>query len=246
MEAARPTATLLREPVAGSVPGTISPELALVDPELAAWARARLPDIPAARLVVVAPPPPSQSERAAQREATSVVAAGALAGIWPRTRLVSVAAALLLGIGVASGFLLRPVVVRDLAAPSALTSTPMVERAGAEPSPPATRPRQVTPPAPKAPARRRTVARPPADLPDLVWPPVPGADGYRISLFRSGRLVYSTVRRSTHLRLTRNWVFRGRRYTLSAGSYRWVVWPLERRGGRSSVTRAIVDASLRI
>lgn len=85
-----------------------------------------------------------------------------------------------------------------------------------------------------------------ADVPDLVWPPVSGADGYRVSLYRSGRLVYSAVRRSAHLRLSRSWVYRGKRYRLTAGSYRWVVWPIERKSGGPTVPRAIVDATLRV
>jgi hypothetical protein len=83
--------------------------------------------------------------------------------------------------------------------------------------------------------RKRVVARPAALFspavgarvsapPLLAWTAVPKATYYNVQLIR-GRKVMSAWPARPRLRLKRSWVFAGRRYRLTAGRYRWYVWP---------------------
>ncbi len=67
--------------------------------------------------------------------------------------------------------------------------------------------------------------------PKLVWAAVKGASYYNVQLIR-GHKVLSVwpVRPSYQLR--RSWVYRGRRYRLRPGVYRWYVWPKLGRAGK--------------
>ena len=64
------------------------------------------------------------------------------------------------------------------------------------------------------------VAKPPL----LVWSAVRGASYYNVVLVR-GRRVYSAWPVRARLQLPRSWKYRGRKYTLRPGTYRWYVWP---------------------
>jgi len=66
----------------------------------------------------------------------------------------------------------------------------------------------------------RTV-RPPL----LRWHRVARADYYNVQLFRGGRKIMSAWPTRTHLRLHRQWRYRGHRQRLIPGTYRWYVWP---------------------
>jgi hypothetical protein len=60
--------------------------------------------------------------------------------------------------------------------------------------------------------------------PRLVWTPVKGARYYNVQLTRVRRVLSAwPVRPSFQLR--RTWTYRGRRYKLQPGVYRWYVWP---------------------
>jgi hypothetical protein len=83
--------------------------------------------------------------------------------------------------------------------------------------------------------RKSVVARPAALLgpsagarvsapPLLAWTAVPNASYYNVQLIR-GRKVLSAWPARPRLRLNRSWVYAGRRYRLTAGRYRWYVWP---------------------
>ena len=83
--------------------------------------------------------------------------------------------------------------------------------------------------------RKRVVVRPAALFspaagarvtapPLLTWAAVPEATYYNVQLIR-GRKVLSAWPARPQLRLRRSWVYAGRRYRLSAGRYRWYVWP---------------------
>jgi hypothetical protein len=61
--------------------------------------------------------------------------------------------------------------------------------------------------------------------PVLRWPPASNARYYNVQLFRGKRKVLSAWPAGHHLRLHRTWRFHGRRYRLTAGHYRWFVWP---------------------
>jgi hypothetical protein len=60
--------------------------------------------------------------------------------------------------------------------------------------------------------------------PLLVWTPVRGAAYYNVLLVRA-RKVYSAWPVRPRLQLPRSWLFRGQRYRLRPGLYRWYVWP---------------------
>jgi hypothetical protein len=59
----------------------------------------------------------------------------------------------------------------------------------------------------------------------LDWRRVKGADYYNVQVFRNGRKILSAWPRFSQLRLKKHWKFRGVRRNLSAGIYRWYVWP---------------------
>jgi hypothetical protein len=60
--------------------------------------------------------------------------------------------------------------------------------------------------------------------PYLTWLPVKGATYYNVVLVRARR-VYSAWPSQPRLQLSRSWTYRGRRYRLRPGVYRWYVWP---------------------
>jgi hypothetical protein len=60
--------------------------------------------------------------------------------------------------------------------------------------------------------------------PYLVWTPVRRASYYNIQLYR-GRKVLSAWPTGPSYRLRRTWSYKGRRYRLRPGTYRWYVWP---------------------
>ena len=64
------------------------------------------------------------------------------------------------------------------------------------------------------------VAKPPL----LVWTAVRGASYYNVVLVRSHR-VYSAWPVRARLQLPRSWKYRGRKFKLRPGTYRWYVWP---------------------
>jgi len=86
---------------------------------------------------------------------------------------------------------------------------------------------------------------PPAPLvpPQFIWAPLPGVKGYRVTFYRGGTRIYSTVAAEPRHTLPLHWTFGGKRYRLSPGSYRWVVVPrmVTAEGVREG--KAIVEAS---
>lgn len=60
--------------------------------------------------------------------------------------------------------------------------------------------------------------------PRLEWTAVKGASYYNVQLIRGGRILSVWPKRA-QLKLSRSWVYQGRRYTLRPGRYRWYVWP---------------------
>jgi hypothetical protein len=65
---------------------------------------------------------------------------------------------------------------------------------------------------------------------------------YNVQLFRGKKKILSVWPKSTYLQLRLRWTFRGRQMRLTAGSYRWYVWPgfgkrSARRYGRLVVSR---------
>jgi hypothetical protein len=61
--------------------------------------------------------------------------------------------------------------------------------------------------------------------PILSWAPVKRASYYNVQLIRNGRRVLSAWPERPSFRLRRTWLYKGRRYRLRPGMYRWYVWP---------------------
>lgn len=72
----------------------------------------------------------------------------------------------------------------------------------------------------------RTVARLAASQPHAFgWAAVPKASYYRVRFFRASRLVFEATPAEPRLVLPARWRFAGRRRSLVAGTYHWVVQP---------------------
>lgn len=207
--------------------GPVSPELVLVDPELAPRARAVLPEL--ARNWT----PDSRELRVPST--LRVVAPPATTAHW---RLPSVPALALAG-GLVVAFLLGiSVAASDGDELSALQSRPPVAA-------PATQPREQSTAPPTAP-RKTAKPRPrqPASVsPRFVWPVAKGATGYRVALYAADRQIFEQDVKRTALQLPRSWTYKGRFYSLTEGTYRWIVWPLVGRGAKARQGSAIVSAS---
>jgi hypothetical protein len=83
-----------------------------------------------------------------------------------------------------------------------------------------------------------TVASPPR----LAWAPVENATYYNVQVWRGGR-IFSAWPSRPSLRLKRSWTYKGRRYRLTPGRYRWYVWPGFRGRGAKSFGRLLGGSS---
>jgi hypothetical protein len=78
--------------------------------------------------------------------------------------------------------------------------------------------------APRAPLYRPAAGAKVSAPPLLAWGPAPRASYYNVQLWR-GRKIFSAWPSRTRLQLTRSWTYRGLAHHLTAGRYRWYVWP---------------------
>jgi hypothetical protein len=204
--------------------GPISPELALVDPELAARARALLPDTPGIRV-----PRRERDEPIPPRVVEVQVPAVPARSRWRFATVAAMAAAAsaAFGLGVsaaASG---------DHEASARLVPT---TQPTTQPRPPAAQ--QGTPSKPRS--TGTAVPAAPA-APRFVWAPQADAARYHFALYQGQRLIFEKDVSAAALELPRAWTVRGRVHSLGNRSYRWVVSPYVGSGNR--LGPAIVSAT---
>jgi hypothetical protein len=77
----------------------------------------------------------------------------------------------------------------------------------------------------------------------FAWAPVEGAVGYHVELFRGPDRVLAEETKEPVLELGQTWRHEGRVVRLTAGSYRWYVWPVTESG---RATQAVVQAKLSV
>ncbi|CAN5185279.1 hypothetical protein BH20ACT13_BH20ACT13_20620 [soil metagenome] len=85
---------------------------------------------------------------------------------------------------------------------------------------------------------------PPATRPQpqrFAWAPAPGATAYHVELFRGSAKVFEADTQHSAMTIPARWTFDRRKHHLGPGDYRWYVWPLV--SGRRAA-RAIVQAKL--
>jgi hypothetical protein len=222
----------------------LSPELALVDPVLAAWARTRLPDLSHVSPVVRKQPAPVASPEVVQADGSAPrgpYAEGTPspgrddsreAAERPRTlerrparhmrslgRATLAAAAFVL---VAAGVLVGDVIRQHgRTLPAAFNFT--VQTAANAP------PARAAPHATDS-AKRQPSATSVASARGFVWVPVAATSAYDVEFYRAGRRIFAA--RTTHPKLTvaKSWTYRGRRERFTPGTYRWYVWPIYKSG----------------
>jgi hypothetical protein len=216
----------------------LTPELALVDPDLGRRARAQLPEEekreqPRRPRVAVAPPVAAPTPPAPPPVAQPVRPAPARPAPGPMRRRSrgKTARRLLLLVILAAGAAFAVLRVEPLkhffwksrAAPVAPVSS---ARATSTPTT-AAKPRNgpTAPPAPKTSGRTKPAT--PATSPSrtFVWPPVADADYYLVVFSRGGDKIFRARPSSPRLVLPAHWTFHGTHYNLRPGRYSWVVRP---------------------
>ena len=194
----------------------VSPELALVDADLARELRAELPE-PAA-------PPPSPVVEPIRAQAVVVPALRQEPDPTRRERQGGRRSRKLRVVGfVALGALLT-VFVRNEPRPSALDRT---AHAAADPKAQA----------PEQPVPVGTAAAATAAGQTFVWTAEPDAAAYEFQLFRGSERIYRARVTAPRLVLPGRWRLGSRSYGLTAASYRWYVWPISTRTRQSGRRR---------
>src|SRR5829696_801442 len=99
------------------------------------------------------------------------------------------------------------------------------------------------------PSASKLLSRPPGARlrppPLLTWQPVRRATYYQVQLHRE-RKVLSAWPRKSQLQLRRKWRFRGKRFRLAPGRYRWYVWPGFGRRAAHRYGRSLGSSTFRV
>jgi hypothetical protein len=70
----------------------------------------------------------------------------------------------------------------------------------------------------------------------------PRADYYDVRFFRADQQVFVAAPRAPRLELPYRWVYKGRRYQIAGGPYRWIVRPGFGAPAKKRYGRPIVDS----
>lgn len=194
----------------------ISPELALVDPELAARARAALP----ARVSYL-PAPPARALRLVVAELPSD---GQPSGISQHPVLFAAAAFVAGAVAATAAWTLLPLSSDQSSPPPAFPSTTLGTAS----------------PAPTPPALSKLAP------PHFTWPPVAGARSYRFEFLQAGTRIYAVVTTEPRQTLPLRWMFLGKAHRLGPGTYRWLVIPRLGAPGSLRDGDPVVDATYTI
>jgi hypothetical protein len=81
--------------------------------------------------------------------------------------------------------------------------------------------------------------------PGLTWKKIKRARYYNVQLFRGRHKVLSAWPGTNSFQIRTRWVYRGKRYTLTPGHYRWYVWPGLGKRSRHHYGRLIGRSSFR-
>jgi hypothetical protein len=198
---------------------SVSPELALVDPGLAEWARERLP----------VPPDTLEALEAAEPRPLSAPATSARRPRRWRSRVMTWSGMLLLVAGAAFLVGSRADVETPTAAPLVLEPQPAARTADSE------RANETRTRSPRRSTGVATATR------RFAWAPVVGATGYHVELFKGSALILRDETKKPEILIRRRWRFNGRQRRFEPGTYRWYVWPIV--GGQREA-KAIVQAKL--
>ena len=77
----------------------------------------------------------------------------------------------------------------------------------------------------------------------FAWAPFAGASGYRVEFYRGSELIFGAGTRQAQIAIPATWKSSGRVQRLEPGEYRWYVWPIVDQRRASS---AIVQAKLAV
>jgi hypothetical protein len=233
----------------------LTPELALVDPELRRRARAQLPDkaayerprrprVAGARTALSPGPSAAPAVRPAPARLPPARVRRSSRGKAARRLLVLVILAAAAAFAVMRVGSLKHVFWKSRAATVARangTRTPTAPE-----SAPKAKPRNgpTAPPKPDSHAAAKP-ATPAASPPrTFVWPPVTKADYYLVVFSRRGAKIFRARPSSARLVLPERWTFHGTDYTLLPGRYSWVVRPGYGPRARNHYGPATVRANL--
>lgn len=246
----------------------VTPELALVDPDLARRARELLPEPttkPAARPGAWTLDPDDAGPDDGRAPPAPVLAAEERRPRRKRRLVGWMLAVTLLG-AAAGAALSRMTSVPELVSDHAPDSIgPIGDRSSPSPAePPASPPSQgkqpQSPPAASPPTVTATTGTAPSANPptaptptapprraapsgrDFAWVPAPGAASYLVQFYRGRKEIFRAQPRRPRLVLPGQWSFKGHEYRLVPGRYRWSVRPRVR--GRQAYGSPIVRAKL--
>jgi hypothetical protein len=231
----------------------VSPELALVDPELGRWARTELPDVPT-------PPPRSPAARAPEAAPRSArdpappdapvreedrLTPAEYAQVARRGRVVDRSRTVRRRRSMRSIVVWAPLLLVSLAAGVLLAAHPWSRSRSVTPGSEEHRQTQTARSAPATGrgSGERTVTRPRRDATtastvpsrrpqrrvlsvaprSFAWVRVPTAAYYLFRLYRGAKLIFVARPRQNRLLLPGGWTFAGHRYRIAGGRYRWSV-----------------------